>query len=378
MEVRAFVEALGADFFVGVPDSQLGALCDYLMRRYGIGKQHMIAANEGNCAAIAAGYHLATGHIPVVYLQNSGLGNLSNPATSLLHPRVYGIPCIFVVGWRGEPGVRDEPQHMLQGEITPAQLALLGIETLVVDATTTPESLQEALAQAAPRLAGGTSIAIVVRKGSLQPDGKATYADAGVMRREDILRRILSISAGDPVLCTTGKASRELYTLREAQGQSHAPDFLTVGSMGHCASIALGVALHAPHRKIWCIDGDGAALMHMGGMAVIGAQKPSNLVHILINNGAHESVGGMPTVSQTVDWPALARACSYPTARQAADDVALDAALQSARTSRELCFIEVKASLDARVDLGRPKETPAQNKGLFMRKLREDPEASDG
>ena len=372
MKVEAFVQALGADFFTGVPDSQLKSLCNYLMHTYGIDpRHHVIAANEGNCAALAAGYHLATGKIPVVYLQNSGEGNIINPAASLLSQEVYAIPMIFVVGWRGEPGVHDEPQHIFQGKITLKLLEDMDISAVVIDKNTTQEDLERAMDRFREKLAQGKDVAFVVRKGALTYDTPVDYQNGNPMLREEIIRHITAVSGDDPIVSTTGKASRELFEIRQAKGESHCRDFLTVGSMGHSSSIALGIALQKPDKRVWCIDGDGAALMHMGAMAVIGSLQPENLVHIIINNAAHESVGGMPTAAGSTDLVAVAKGCGYPFAVCAASYTELDEALSQAKDRRELCLIEVKCAIGARADLGRPTTTALENKRSFAAFLQE-------
>ncbi len=370
MDVRTFVEAIGSDFFTGVPDSLLKGLSSYLMDTYGLNPaHHVIAANEGNAAALAAGYYLATGRTPVVYMQNSGEGNIVNPAASLLNVKVYAIPTIFVVGWRGEPGVKDEPQHVFQGEITVALLKLLGIKPFILSQETTAEELQDAVTAFRQDLRDGNDVAFVVRKGALKYDGKPVFKNPYTLRREEVIDAVTRVSGRDPVISTTGKASRELFELRVARGESHETDFLTVGSMGHTSSIALAVAVNKQKTKVWCIDGDGAALMHMGAMGVIGAIRPKNLIHILIDNEAHESVGGMPTVAKTVNFAAVARACGYPNAVSVQDADALNRALQEAKASEKLTFIEVKCAVGARKDLGRPTTTALENKTAFMRFL---------
>lgn len=370
MDVRTFVDTLGADFFTGVPDSLLKALSSYLMDTYGLDPaHHVIAANEGNAAALAAGYHLATGRTPVVYMQNSGEGNIVNPAASLLNPKVYAIPTIFVVGWRGEPGVKDEPQHVFQGEITVSLLELLGIKTFILSQETAAQELHTAVAAFREELKDGRDVAFVVRKGALTYEGKPVFKNAYTLKREEVIGAVTQVSGRDPVISTTGKASRELFELRVARGESHETDFLTVGSMGHTSSIALAVAVNQPNRKVWCIDGDGAALMHMGAMGVIGAIRPKNLIHVLIDNEAHESVGGMPTVAKTVNFAAVARACGYPNVVSVQDAYALNRALQEAKASEKLTFIEVKCAVGARKDLGRPTTTALENKTAFMRFL---------
>ena len=370
MNVDRLVQILGADFYTGVPDSQLKALCNYLMSAYGIDPaHHVIAANEGNCAGLAAGYHLATGKVPVVYMQNSGEGNIINPVASLLHGKVYAIPMVFIVGWRGEPGVHDEPQHVYQGEVTLRLLEDMQIPAFVIGPDTTDDEVEAAMAGFRPLLAEGRQVAFVVRKGSLSFEGKVRYENGCAMPREEILRHVLSFSETDPVVSTTGKASRELFELRAAAGQGHGMDFLTVGSMGHCSSIALGVALNRPETRVWCVDGDGAALMHMGALAVIGSIALRNLVHVVINNGAHETVGGMPTVASRMDLSGVARACGYPSAVRVETFEELDRALDAARRSDTLCMIEVSSSIGARADLGRPTTTPQENKRAFMEYL---------
>ena len=367
MKVENFVKALGADFFTGVPDSQLKALCNYLMSTYGVdGKHHIIAANEGNCTAIAAGYHLATGKVPVVYMQNSGQGNIINPVASLLNGDVYGMPCIFVIGWRGEPGVHDEPQHIFQGKVTVKLMEDMDIPVCILSKDTTEEELAAQMESFRALLAEGKQVCFVVRKGALAFDGKVKYANDNTMLREDIVRHIASAAGEDPIVSTTGKASRELFEIREANGQSHCYDFLTVGSMGHSSSIALGIALQQPQRKVWIIDGDGAVLMHMGSMAVLASQNPGNIVHIVINNGAHETVGGQPTAMANVDVVAVAKGCGYPNAVSVDSFEALDAALAEARAKNELSLIEVKCAIGARDDLGRPTTTAQENKQAFM------------
>ena len=367
MKVENFVKALGADFFTGVPDSQLKALCNYLMSTYGVdGKHHIIAANEGNCTAIAAGYHLATGKVPVVYMQNSGQGNIINPVASLLNGDVYGMPCIFVIGWRGEPGVHDEPQHIFQGKVTVKLMEDMDIPVCILSKDTTEEELAAKMEEYRALLAEGKQVCFVVRKGALAFDGKVKYANDNTMLREDIVRHIAAAAGEDPIVSTTGKASRELFEIREANGQSHCYDFLTVGSMGHSSSIALGIALQQPQRKVWIIDGDGAVLMHMGSMAVLASQNPGNIVHIVINNGAHETVGGQPTAMANVDVVAVAKGCGYPNAVSVDSFEALDAALAEARAKNELTLIEVKCAIGARDDLGRPTTTAQENKQAFM------------
>lgn len=371
MKVQRFVEIIGLDFYTGVPDSQLKALCNYLMDRYGIDHHHhIIAANEGNCTALAAGYHLATGKVPVVYMQNSGEGNIINPVASLLNDRVYAIPVVFIIGWRGEPGIHDEPQHIYQGEVTVKLLEDMDIKPFVIGKETTDEEVETAMEEFRQILKSGKGVAFVIRKDALTDAPKVEYRNDNVMIREEIIRHIVASSGDDPIVSTTGKTSRELFETRIANGQSHKYDFLTVGSMGHSSSIALGVAINKPDTRIWCVDGDGAVLMHMGAMAVIGANKPKNLVHVVINNGAHETVGGMPTVAGEIDLVGVAKACGYPNAVCVDTYEGLDKELEMAKNRKELSLIEVKCGIGSREDLGRPTIAALENKRNFLEYLK--------
>lgn len=370
MKVENFVQILDSEFFTGVPDSQLKALCNYLIYQYGTdGKHHIIAANEGNCTAIAAGYHLATGKTPVVYMQNSGEGNIINPVASLMNEKVYGIPCNFVIGWRGEPGVHDEPQHIYQGEVTIKLLEDMDIASFVISKDTTDREVEEVMNEFKKLHAVGKQTAFIIRKGALEYHQPVSYKNDYSMMREEIIRHIVNVTGTAPVVSTTGKASRELFEIREANGQSHCYDFLTVGSMGHSSSIALGIALQKPEQKIWVIDGDGAVLMHMGAMAVMGAQSPRNIVHIVINNGSHETVGGQPTALGNCDLVAIAKGCGYSHAVCVDNFNDLDLALNYAAENDILSFIEVKCAIGARDNLGRPTTSAQNNKENFMKFL---------
>lgn len=373
MKVESLIKALNADFYTGVPDSLLKPLCNYLMNTYGIDRNHhVIAANEGNCVGVAAGYHMATGKYPVVYMQNSGEGNIVNPVASLLNEKVYAIPMIFIIGWRGEPGKHDEPQHVFQGEITIKLLDDLGIENVILDENMTEDDLRQVVNKFNKTLSEGKPVAFVVRKGALSYDAKVKYANEYSMSREDIIKHIIEVSGEDPIISTTGKASRELFEAREASGQGHGYDFLTVGSMGHTSSIAMGVALNKPDKKVWCIDGDGSAIMHLGALAVLAKHNPENMVYILINNESHETVGGLPTVSSNIDWKSLAAGAGFKWVSSVDNFADLDKELNEAKNANHLSFIEVKCALGARDDLGRPTTTALENKIAFMEQLKKE------
>lgn len=370
MNVIELIQKLNSAFYTGVPDSQLKALCNYLVDNLGISEQHIISANEGSSVALAAGYYLATGKIPVVYMQNSGIGNIINPVTSLLNEKVYGIPCIFIVGWRGEPGVHDEPQHIFQGEISRKLLEEIGLYTIILSAETSLEELEKEMSGVHYILEHGKSVAFLVKKNALSYDKQTIYKNSYKIIRETAIEHILEIAEQDVIVSTTGKTSREVFEIREKRGQEHKFDFLTVGSMGHSSSIALGIALNKQKSKIWCIDGDGAVLMHMGAMAVIGSRCPCNLVHIVINNEAHETVGGMPTVVSGMDLKKIAEGCGYPYAASIDTYEELDEQLFKSKKRNVLSFLEVKCAIGSRGDLGRPTTTAQENKEIFMRYLK--------
>jgi len=358
----------GIDFFTGVPDSQLKGLCDTLFATYGVeGKQHIVAANEGNAIALCAGHYLATGHPGLCYMQNSGLGNAVNPIASLMDGQVYGLPCLLVVGWRGEPNVHDEPQHVKQGQITLSQLELLDVPYMVLDKAMSEADFDADFADIRAHLDAGRTAAIVVKKGALSCSLKPKYGNEYAMTREEAVDVIIRLAGKQDVfVSTTGKLSRELFELREAMGEGHARDFLTVGSMGHASMIALGIALAQPDRRVWCLDGDGAALMHLGAMAVLGQKKPANLVHVVINNAAHETVGGMPVCAGALNLTSLAMASGYRHVTRAASEMELYRAAQDAMDAGELSFIEVMCAAGARADLGRPTTTPRENRDALM------------
>lgn len=366
MEVDKFVNILESDFYTGIPDSQLKALCTYLIDKYGTDKKHhIIAANEGNCVALAAGYYLATSKVPVVYMQNSGEGNIVNPVASLLNENIYAIPEIFVIGWRGEPNVYDEPQHFYQGKITLKLLSDLDIQYFVLSKDTSEQELSEQMKQFKNVLKKGKSVAFVVKKDALNYLKLISYKNNYSLVREEAIKKIVSYSENDLVISTTGKTSRELFEIREQNKQEHKYDFLTVGSMGHCSSIALGIALNKPNRRIWCIDGDGALLMHMGAMAVIGSNMPNNLIHIVINNESHESVGGMPSAAKYVDLPQIAKGCGYKYVSSISNSDDLEKELIAIKNKKVLSFLEIKCKIGSRKNLGRPN-SPLENKKIFM------------
>lgn len=399
IDPKIFTAALreaGFDFFTGVPDSLLKELCACMNDTLGE-EHHVIAANEGAAVALATGYHLGTGKAAVVYLQNSGTGNAVNPLLSLADPQVYAIPMLLVVGWRGEPGVKDEPQHIKQGAVQEELMRALGYPYEILSED--EDSAREQLGRLSGRMSeGGTPVALLVRKGTFSEYGgagagqpAAGAAGAGgassagevsiaggeaapaaavyPMSREEALSRILPhLEESARIVSTTGKTSREIYELREARGEGHAKDFLTVGSMGHAISIALGLA-RTRTAPVYCIDGDGAAIMHLGSLGVAAQRGGRNLRHIIVNNGAHESVGGQPTIGFALSFERLARELGYRATWTATNADELDDRLEALQAHDGPALLEVRVRAGARADLGRPKSSPVENKRAFMEGL---------
>lgn len=356
----------GVDFFTGVPDSLLKNICAYITDN-APREKHIIAANEGAAVGIASGYYMASGRMPLVYMQNSGLGNTVNPLLSLADEKVYSLPVLLMIGWRGEPGTKDEPQHKKQGEVTLGLLDAMKIPYVILDANE-----DEALAQIHNVIASAKekSIphAIIIRKDTfgkykLQHEAKNEYP----LSREEALKLIVdNLENTDIVVSTTGKLSRELFEYRELKGQGHEKDFLTVGSMGHSSSIALGIAIEKPERNIYCLDGDGAFIMHMGAISNVGSLSLKNYRHIIFNNGAHESVGGQPTLGFNLDIPSISQACGYKYAVTVSEKEEILQAINHLKSADGPALVEIRVRIASRDNLGRPTTTPIENKDSFI------------
>lgn len=375
MRPQYFIEKLregGVEFFAGVPDSLLKNVCAYMTEHLDE-KHHIIAANEGGAVALAAGWHLATGKVGCVYMQNSGEGNAVNPLASLTDREVYHIPLLLLIGWRGRPGVHDEPQHVKQGKITTGLLNVMGINYEVLSKEEEKAGVQIDKALRSIRQTG-EAYALVVEKDTFETwsvvSGQKSVGSVEYeMSREEAIRTVAaSIPANAVIVSTTGMISRELFEYRTAMGEGHERDFLTVGSMGHASMIALGIALQHPERRVYCFDGDGASIMHLGNMAIVGSKRPENYVHIIFNNGAHDSVGGQPTVGHQIDLVEIAHAMNYNHAERVSRPEEMETAL-AGLPSGGLQLIEVRVKKGNRKDLGRPTTTPVENKEAFMRFL---------
>ncbi len=375
IDCQAFYHCLkeaGIHFFCGVPDSLLQDILAYITD-HTEPQQHIITANEGAAVALATGVHLATGEVPLVYMQNSGQGNALNPLASLTHKEVYSIPMILLIGWRGQPSQHDEPQHIKQGKINNELLDLMDIPFAILpqDISAANETVQQAIQQATSKQ---QPYAIVIEKNTFEKyrlQNSTQKEQPGLLKREEIIKTIVDIT--DPehmIVSTTGKTSRELFECRANNHQGHQNDFLTVGSMGHASQIAMGLAVGQSKKKIICIDGDGALIMHMGSMATIGSHLTTNLIHVVINNGAHDSVGGQSTAGFSIDIPKIAQACGYKFTATAETLNEIQQSFNRCKETNGPSLLEIKSEKGARKDLGRPTSSPLENKNEFVSFLR--------
>lgn len=371
MSPKTLIELLlknNYNFITGVPDSIFKHLIIAVNKDQRF--QHVITNNEGESCALATGYHLATGKVPIVYMQNSGLGNSINPLTSLLDENIYSIPTLLLIGWRAIPGEKDEPQHKRMGAILPDLLSLLNIPYAIADHNTDMMKFifqkveQHFKTQQKP-------YAILFPRDTIKPveaAGKEKQIPENSILRENLLELMVKNSdENDVFITTTGKTSRELYEIRERLLQGHSCDFLTVGSMGCASTIALGVAMQRQDRRVILVDGDGACLMRMEALATIGHVQPANLLHIVVDNNAYESTGSQKTMSHSVDIAAIATACNYR------ESMTTDSLSTFNRVFTQFnkgpSMLVVKSYPYSRPDLGRPKTTPNENKIAFMQQL---------
>ena len=367
-----FIEKLrenDIDCFAGVPDSLLKNICAYITDHCDA-EHNIIAANEGAAIGIAAGHYLATGKAACVYMQNSGEGNIINPIASLTDPEVYNIPVLLLIGWRGRPGVHDEPQHVKQGKVTTGLLNTMGINFDVLSKD--EDKAEKQIAKAVAALNNKDVYALVIEKDTFE-DYKLQNVEENdlAMTREEAIQTVAAaLGNKDCIVSTTGMISRELFEYRAGKGEGHERDFLTVGSMGHASQIALGIAMAKTDRKVWCFDGDGATIMHMGSMAIVASKASKNYVHVVFNNGAHDSVGGQPTVGLKIDLPKVAEAVGYKRAISVSLPQQIPAALEAVKNAEGPVLLEIKVKKGNRKDLGRPTTTPTQNKEALMEFLR--------
>lgn len=359
-------------FFTGVPDSYLKSFCSYLLEHLDSDK-HVTCANEGNAIALAAGYHLATGKCALVYMQNSGLGNAVNPLTSLVDPEVYNIPILLLIGWRGQPGIKDEPQHIKQGKITLELLDTMGINYSILPKSS--QDFKSCIDTTIKKISEtGSPHVLIAQKDTFEPyQSQKHNSDIYTITREEAIQSVVdSFEPEDVIVSTTGKISRELFECRMNKDEkSIEQDFYTIGSMGHASQIALGLALNKKTRQVYCLDGDGALIMHMGGLTTIGQLKPKNYKHVVFNNGCHDSVGGQPTVAFNIDIPLIAQACGFRTTFLVEEKNELTEKISELKNCRGPALLEIRVKGGARSDLGRPTISSLERKNVFMRFIKD-------
>ena len=357
------------DFFSGVPDSLLKNICSYIADNTP-SENHIIAANEGNALAIGVGYHLSTGKVPLIYMQNSGLGNVINPLLSLADQEVYSVPLLMMIGWRGEPGVKDEPQHKKQGRVTVALLEAMEIPYKVLTADSNIEEVEVTLkAMLSIAKKENKPCALLIKKGFFEDykfQSDILY-ERPLYREQAIEIIVNNLNEPDIVVSTTGVASRELFEYREKLKSGHERDFLTVGGMGHVSQIALGIALQKKNRQVYCLDGDGSLIMHMGTLAINASMNCRNFKHIVFNNSAHDSVGGQPTVGDRIDIASIASNVGYQWVKMVSEESEIRLALNEMADVDTPALLEIQVKKGFRKDLGRPTTTPIQNKEIFMK-----------
>lgn len=373
LDCKVFFEYLnecGIEFFTGVPDSLLKNFCSYISDNVD-NDMHVISTNEGSSVGLAIGYHLATSKVPLVYMQNSGFGNIINPVLSLADSKVYQIPMLLMIGWRGEPGFKDEPQHIKQGEVTIPLIEAMGLEYIILDKDIEKTKilfkkvLEDTINNSRPTV-------ILVRKDTFSNYESTHFKKNKLqMSREIAIEIILeNIGKDSIVVSTTGKASREVFENRVSSFDTHERDFLTVGGMGHTSQIALGISMQKKNKKVFCLDGDGSALMHFGALGLIGDLAPDNFVHIILNNGAHDSVGGQPTIGHKINFTDLANQFHYKYSFRCINKSELKDALINSKKIDGPVMIEILINKGSRKNLGRPTIAPIDNKNNFMNFLK--------
>jgi len=364
IDSQAFLQCLtseGLNSFFGVPDSLLKSLNSEIAASEDV-RDHVVCANEGAAVGCAVGHFLGSGDMAVVYLQNSGLGNTVNPLLSIADPSVYSVPMLIIIGWRGEPGVKDESQHMRQGELTAQLLNDLGVVTKSVTREDHADWREKVGFLINSSRRERRAVALVVGKDTFQPSQKSKNHSSGPnqLLRESALEIVISkIPPEDLTVATTGMLGRELYELRNSQKED-VRDFLNIGGMGHTSSIALGLSLAQPGRRIWCLDGDGSAIMHLGSLAVIAGEKPKNLKHIIFNNRAHDSVGGQPTAAESFSFAPVATALGYELGLTATTDDEITNGVEKLLERSGPALLEINIRRGSRKDLGRPRESPRE------------------
>ena len=346
-----FLKRKNISFFTGVPDSILKEFSIYIKKNK---INHIATTNEGSAVALATGYHLSKNKIPAIYLQNSGFANSINPLVSVLHKKVYSIPSLLIIGWRGFPGSKDEPQHLTKGLITKNLLKLLGIKFCVLKNKNDFKDLSNLIDYSKKNK---TPIACLVKKNTFNKNKKIhklKKEKINCVKRDHFIRELLgSIKKNTKIISTTGYISRELF--RKSSEIQKKNNFYVVGGMGHCSMIALGYSLFT-NKKVLCLDGDGSMLMHFGSLFTIGQYSKKNFKYILLNNNSHESVGGQETYLQNINLKKIVKELKFDNYYLIRNSKELKSKLKFFLNSKKRSFLEVKMSkFNENHLLGRPK-----------------------
>lgn len=351
----------GYEYFCGVPDSTLKSFCSFVDDH---AKDHLICANEGSAIGNAIGYHLATNKVPVIYMQNSGFGNAINPILSMASKEIYQIPMLIIIGWRGEPGLKDEPQHIHQGKVL-----LPSLDSMELDYDILPtkyESTQKLITDITSKIKSKKRpYFLVVKKGTFDNYESKQSKSLNTLNRIEVIKEITQTFRSEKFISSTGYISRELFQIREETNTDHSLDFLTIGAMGHASQIAYSYAKHSKKRTI-CLDGDGSFLMHMGGATAIKSRPHTNIIHIVLNNGAHLSVGGQPTIAEKLSLDKIASECGFEHTYSVSSQSELTKTLTKIKDKTGPIFIDIKVNKEIKKDLMRPNLSPLEMKNLFM------------
>ena len=339
-------------FFTGVPDSVLKELSYTLQNKDK--KEHIIATNEGTAVSIGIGHYLSTKEVPCVYMQNSGLSNALNPLLSIAHEKVYAIPLILIIGWRGSPRIKDEPQHNVKGKITESILKLLNIKYTILRSINDLDKFEKQIKFSKKK---NSIVACLIEQGTLEKiDRIKKNSDFYKLNKELFLKTLLqSLDKNTKVISSTGYNSRELMHIRSKYKIIKTKDFYMVGGMGHTSSVALGYSLTSK-KKIICIDGDGSFLMHLGAIKTAGTFANKNFKYILLNNNSHDSVGGQNTYANNINFEKLSKSLGFKKFYSIKNDKNLKKTIKTFLSDDTLSFLEVKVSNSKIKNLPRPTD----------------------
>ena len=365
IEVKSLINLLkknNSNFYTGVPDSVLKEL-SFALRNKGT-KNHIIATNEGSAVSLGIGNYLSTKKVPCIYMQNSGLSNALNPLISIAHEKVYSIPLILIIGWRGSPKIKDEPQHNVKGQITESLLKLLNINYTIIRTIADLKKFDKQIKSAKKK---NSIVACLIEQGTLEKTKQINKKkDFYKLDKELFLKTLLeSLEKNTKIISSTGYNSRELMFLRNKYKIQNSRDFYMVGGMGHSSSVALGYSLSTKKKTI-CVDGDGSLLMHLGSIKTVGTFAKNNFKYILLNNNSHDSVGGQNTYADDINFKNLSKSLGFKKFYLIKNDRNLKKNIQKFLKDKNLCFLEVKVSNSKIKNLPRPTNL-IKIKKLFMK-----------